>query len=222
LLALLSRNASIRTEQWHDGRNTCLHIDTFSRIADFRELGVKLLHLSDLCIWPESGDIGTVIDALGSPDFISSLHLDDSQIHDADLKLLRPWVNLQFLSMDRCAQLTGTGFNHLDVLLKLSELRLGHTSVTDSGLAGVAKLPSIASLRLWNTAITDVGVESIARMRSLRSLWLCRTRVTDACLEMLATLPRLEFLDVNETSVTESGWDAFKQNRPDVRTSIYL
>lgn len=76
------------------------------------------------------------------------------------------------------------------------------STVTDTGLATLMKLPALKSLVLDSTTVTDKGIASLQAVPSLQSLSLNSTRVTDAGLGPLALLPsllRLELMNCNLT-----------------------
>ena len=84
-------------------------------------------------------------------------------------------------------------------------LDLGGTSVSDRGLAEVARLPNLTHLHLQHTQTGDEGVALLAGLQRLEYLNLYRTAVTDEGLGPLTSLKRLRALYVWETGVTPAG-----------------
>jgi hypothetical protein len=84
-------------------------------------------------------------------------------------------------------------------------LRLGHTSVRDEQLAGLAELSAIAELDLSGTAITDAGLAALAGAPGLRVLELrgC-SQLTAAGLAHVARLPRLEELYLSNAELDDA------------------
>lgn len=76
-------------------------------------------------------------------------------------------------------------------------------SLTDEGLAAVAKLKNVAVLNLRDTKITGASLVHLKGMASLRRLHLERTSLTDAGTEHLASLTNLEYLNLYSTKVTD-------------------
>ena len=80
-----------------------------------------------------------------------------------------------------------------DISPGLTELYLGNTSITDSGLAHLANCTHIRQLWLFNTAVTDAGLIHLKRMNRMRFLALQMTRVTAAGVQDLAAaLPQCQ------------------------------
>ncbi len=84
-------------------------------------------------------------------------------------------------------------------------LDLGGTSVSDRGLAEIARLPNLTRLHLQHTQTGDEGVALLAGLQRLEYLNLYRTAVTDEGLGPLTSLKRLRALYVWETGVTPAG-----------------
>lgn len=89
---------------------------------------------------------------------------------------------------------------------RLTDLYIGHTSVTDEGVLHLSKLVELQCLDLGNTQITDVGVENLCRCnpRKLWELSLKNTAVTDAGVLKLRSLQDLRWLYLQGTKITNA------------------
>ena len=140
---------------------------------------------------------------------VESLSTDTHSLHarslaDDDIPALGRLVNLDYLSFSSGwarndittgfkpwrAAITDRGLARLAELdlPKLDVLDLGHCeSITDAGMADVARMTQVRSLDLRNTAITDEGLAALTRMQNLTWLTLddC-PGITDRGLELLA------------------------------------
>ncbi len=111
----------------------------------------------------------------------------------------------------------------------LKALQLGHTGITDAGLAKLTDATAIETLDLGSTQITDAGLAHLSGLQNLRMLSLFRTNITDAGLKHFGDLKNLRSITLNGTSVTEQGvrelqevlpscniqWDA-RMSRPSI------
>jgi uncharacterized membrane protein len=93
-------------------------------------------------------------------------------------------------------------------------LDLSDTSVSDAGLAVVARFPNLTRLHLNRTPITDAGVAHLARLQRLEYLNLYGTGITDSCLAQIAGLKSLRTLYVWRTAVTPQGVDRLRSALP--------
>lgn len=84
-------------------------------------------------------------------------------------------------------------------------LCLGHTSVTDAGLARLPRCTDLQWLDLSFTVAGDDGVACFAEARQLRQLNLEGTRITDDSLQLVGEFSKLEELDLSRTAVTDRG-----------------
>jgi hypothetical protein len=80
-------------------------------------------------------------------------------------------------------------------------LRLeGSKSLTDSGVAHLARMPQLRELNLGGCFVSDRALETIARLSNLERLGLSGTSVTDAGVARLAACERLERIDLSWTA----------------------
>lgn len=85
------------------------------------------------------------------------------------------------------------------------DFHLRGQSLTDEGLAKVAKLENVVTLHLGGTQVTGEGLAHLKDFSNLRRLHLERTQVDDAGLAHLKNLASLEYLNLYDTTVTDEG-----------------
>jgi hypothetical protein len=79
------------------------------------------------------------------------------------------------------------------------------SSVVNSDLDYVRKLPHLRQLSLDHTRITDEGLKNLKGLRELDYLGLEGTSITDAGLANLRDLPKLSVLALDDTEITGAG-----------------
>jgi len=76
-------------------------------------------------------------------------------------------------------------------LVKVTDLDLSFTEITNAVLKEVAKLQQLKRLYFNGAKITDAGLKDVAKLQQLTELYLHRTKITDAVVhELQKTLPR--------------------------------
>jgi beta-lactamase regulating signal transducer with metallopeptidase domain/NADPH-dependent 7-cyano-7-deazaguanine reductase QueF-like protein len=99
-------------------------------------------------------------------------------------------------------------FVELRTLVRLEELDLSHTRITDEGLATIVQMPLLRTLELhrYDTPqqLSDACLASIARLPKLERLSLSG-KVTDAGLKQVARWPKLKSLSITNTDITGDG-----------------
>ena len=106
---------------------------------------------------------------------------------------------------------------------RLKELKLGHTRITDAGMATVGLLTSLCSISLRGTAVGDDGAAHLRSIPSLASVDLAATRVTDATLELLGRSKTLTQLDVSANPwprIGGRGLEALSESRRLTKLSV--
>jgi len=101
------------------------------------------------------------------------------------------------------------------VIPALVALDLSGTSVTDAGVALLAKATDLRSLRLSETAITGAALDTIATLGSLESLNLYGTSIDNEGVLKLAALENLEKLYLWRTQVDAAGVLLLQEKLPD-------
>jgi serine/threonine protein kinase len=127
------------------------------------------------------------------------------QVSDGTLTHLRGCKNLAYLDLSG-TWITDTGVKEeITRLTALTELNLDDTTVTDSAVKSIVKLPNLRALDLGGTGITDAGVKELTALKSLQILDIDTTAVTDDGVRELTALPKLDYLNLDETEVTDEG-----------------
>ncbi|HUE71435.1 MAG TPA: DUF1570 domain-containing protein [Pirellulaceae bacterium] len=87
--------------------------------------------------------------------------------------------------------------------LRIRNLSLGRTAVTDAGMKHLAGCTNLAWLDLSLTRAGDEGLASIKDCRQLKQLFLEGTKITDASLPLIGGLKELEELDLSAVRVSD-------------------
>ena len=121
--------------------------------------------------------------------------------------------------MKHIAHLTGLkslalairGVSHMEMesIKALGSLEYLHVpeSLTDTGLAYVAELPSLKGLYFEgkDSRVTDAGLQYLSKLKSIEELYLKGERMGDAGLAYLRDLPRLKYLCLYGSRFTDKG-----------------
>ena len=99
---------------------------------------------------------------------------------------------------------------------RMSEMNLGRSKITDTGLGSLAGMKNLKKLHLPNTAITDGGIDSLLALTNLEYLNLFNTKLTDAGLAKLEKLPNLKRLFVWQTAATKPAAEALHGKLPNL------
>ena len=109
---------------------------------------------------------------------------------------------------------------HLSPADRVVKLSLGHTAVTDKGLAHLVNCTNLEWLDLENTAVTDTGMAHLKAAVKLNRLNLKKTAVGDASLAMIGRFRQLDDLNLAHTKITSNGLGQLAQL--DKLTAIWL
>ena len=146
---------------------------------------------------------------------LRSLSLAGTTLHHAEFDAIGKLKQLTSVS------LYGAAYDerHLELLLigTLQDLSLSNTSLTDKGIASVAKLKSLRTLDLSATQISDLAITHLSKLHQLDELNLCETNVTDACVSDLINIPHLKVLDVCNTGITDHGLKQLREAKPELK-----
>jgi hypothetical protein len=97
------------------------------------------------------------------------------------------------------------------------DLNLAGAGIDDAELAALGELPAVTHLRLARNSLTDAGLAALARAASLSVLNLYgNAGVSDAGLDALVDVATLREVFLWQTRVTAAGVARFKERRPDV------
>lgn len=151
---------------------------------------------------------------------LKDLDLDDTGLHDADLRHLSALREVESLSLSENS-IQGEGLGHLQGLGKLRALYLNDTPIDDSGLMQLPPLPNLRELVLQNTSsLLGPGLAAVGHLTSLEELWLRNSNVDNDGLKYLSGLTRLRILSLPGTRVGHGGFEAVK-NLPNLK-ELYL
>jgi hypothetical protein len=121
---------------------------------------------------------------------LTHLDLAGTSVTSNDLAYIGEMTSLRALDLSRsilqegdAEAITDDGIAHLTKLTGLRTLSLRQTSLSDAGLAQIAKLKQLQTLELSShgdkgSAITDTGLAHLATMKQLRHLHLGHANVT--------------------------------------------
>ena len=135
---------------------------------------------------------------------VGNLDLTSTRIQDDALAHLRNLTQMKRLWLGHTA-VSDAGLALLSPLRHLVLLDLEATHVTDAGLSHLAELTELEELNLADLPITDAGLKQLTPLQQLRRLNLRSTAISDAAIPCLSQLPHLEYLDLSQTRVTANG-----------------
>jgi len=155
---------------------------------------------------------------------LSKLRPDDLYGLSFEVSLGGP-VTLSEGWMKHIAHLTGLkslalavrGVSHVEMesIRALGSLEYLHVpdSLTDTGLAYVAELPSLKGLYFEgkDSRVTDAGLQHLSKLNSIEELYLKGERMGDAGLAYMRDLPRLKYLCLYGSNFTDKGMVHVKQ-----------
>lgn len=126
-----------------------------------------------------------------------------------DLVSLGKLTQLESLSLPQDHGLTVTGARQIAKLTKLKSLSLYNVEVDDASFGELKTLVKLEELNLGLTRITDEGLKTIENMPNLRVLELTRCgfideELTDGCIPSLMRLEKLERLSISG-KITDDG-----------------
>ncbi len=129
---------------------------------------------------------------------------DFLQVHDAQLQQLDPDVRIRELCLGNTA-VTDAGLATIPSLAEVTWLDLGATRFTDRGSAPLNDATRLEQLSLERTGISDTTVARLGRAAQLKQLDLSGTQITDTALKTVGKLSALESLWLSGTRVSDEG-----------------
>jgi hypothetical protein len=108
---------------------------------------------------------------------------------------------------------SGAGFAALKDS-KLAIVKIGH-AFDDSGMKALASIPSLRRIDIGHSKVTDAGIAALAGHPNLEEASFSpmgAPKITNKTLAVLATLPKLQRIGMNETFVTYA--DGFEHLKP--------
>jgi hypothetical protein len=144
-----------------------------------------------------------LLPAIANPrlEALVSLDLSGTVINDVDIQRLKPLVRLQELTLPE-TRITDASLINLKGLIALRRLVLNGDAIRGPGLTHLQELPELTELRLACPALTELFLVELAGLKKLERLSLAKSPVSDAGVKYLAQLTHLKELDLTETNVT--------------------
>jgi hypothetical protein len=118
-----------------------------------------------------------------------------AKVADADLARLVELPQLESVRINS-QSISDKGVANLARIRTMRELSLDNVGITGIGIRCLEHLSALEDLTLSGQSITDDVVNEISRLQSLRSLRLLRTNITPVSISALEKLTNLEFLAV--------------------------
>jgi hypothetical protein len=167
-----------------------------------REAVVRILELGGRVFYDYQDEYGRRLNAEpGSPEWLRKLLGDD--------------FFCEVVTVDCVLRKFGDNdARRLQELTNLKRLLLGHTQITDKGLAHLQGMTKLEELGLGHTKITDDGLAHLTRMANLERLWLIGTHITDEGLAHLRGMIKLDWVLLDDTIVTDEGISQLQQVLP--------
>jgi hypothetical protein len=127
---------------------------------------------------------------------------------DRAIGRLRPLVRLEELKL-AWTGITDEGLLALNAFTELRTLTLDSTEVSDTGVMSL-HLPRLVNLDLSETQVGDAGVAHIAAMATYDELRLCSPQITHAGIEALGNQSQLRIVVLAFTQVSGPGFESVK------------
>jgi hypothetical protein len=195
--------------------------DEVQQNADIRKLYAHAAGLTHFLMESDGGKqahaatqlLRAVYEQTDKPDTLATLagiansEIDQSYkqflaVRDADLATIIDPLRIRNLSLGRTA-VTDAGMKHLAGCANLAWLDLSLTSVGDEGLAAVKDFRQLKQLFLEGTKITDTTLPLIGGLKELEELDLSAVRISDEGLAELANLKKLKVLYLTNSPVSD-------------------
>lgn len=93
-------------------------------------------------------------------------------------------------------------------------LKIGNTTISDNGMADIAKLEQLTRLSIENTAITDKGVSLLSSLKKLVYLNLVGTKVTAAGVTALKNIATLKSIYLYQSNVVKADFMTLQKAFP--------
>ena len=94
---------------------------------------------------------------------------------------------------------------HLEELEEIPYLNFNKSTIKDSDMELIAKIPGLMALDLSETRVTNKGLKLLENHPTIRVLWLNCIPVSDEGLKSIVTIPQLGELHLWQTSTTDAG-----------------
>ncbi len=140
------------------------------------------------------------------------LIVNGSKIDDESLEFL-VGLKLENLGVGN-SLVTDAGLREIALITSLEDINLSGTKISDAGLLHLLRLPKLKSLNLQNTQIGDVGLRHLSSLKTIGFLELQNTNVTDDSVDVLRKMTSLDYLYLKDTKMTDAGLARLKKALP--------
>ena len=116
------------------------------------------------------------------------------------------WMKVTNLNLS-FTELSDAGLKELSKAQNLTGLSVPQTRITNAGIKELAAFKHLHTLNVFDTQISDAGLKELATLKQLKRLYLGNTKITDAGLRDLAALPQLNTITLDGAEITDAGLD---------------
>jgi hypothetical protein len=172
--------------------------------AGFKDLtGLKNLTALEVSQTPVNDD---GLKAIAGLTQLKILAMRGTKATDPGLREMAPLTQLEELAVSQSRERGHSGAVNIAANLKqLKRLYIDNSSVGDTGVIEVAKLPNLQLLTINGTRVTDTGLEALTKVPSLEELHLSHFNVTDKSTTILVRCKNLHVLHLFDTGITDKG-----------------
>tara|TARA_Y100001934_G_scaffold157206_1_gene188197 strand:+ start:2449 stop:3159 length:711 start_codon:yes stop_codon:yes gene_type:complete len=149
---------------------------------------------------------------------VSTIHIDQLPITDADLELIRNNPDITNLLLDE-SSLTDAGMKTIASLPNLIHLRV-RSQVSNACIEDLLTIPGLQFLNLPFADFTDQGIAQLAKHPKIQLLRLRSPQLTDESMTSIAEMKNLAFLHLIDIPITDEGLLAFHHS--DQLQSLYI
>jgi len=114
------------------------------------------------------------------------------------------WMKVTNLNLS-FTELSDAGLKELSKAQNLTGLSVPQTRITNAGIKELAAFKHLHTLNVFDTQISDAGLKELATLKQLKRLYLGNTKITDAGLRDLAALPQLNTITLDGAEITDAG-----------------
>ncbi len=200
-LKCLDSMKSLHVLRLDDSKITDETIREISALQSITELGLSRAHVTENCLVSIAAlqrlevlilpgtNVGKRLCDLRSVPTLRELYLGATDVNDSE-------------ALD------------LGLLVQITVLELGDTTITDSGLRLLLNNKNLKKLRLFRDHITSSGFASLTNRSELEDIDLSCTEVDDTVVEYLSRLKHLRRLNVEGSRVSAAVMQSFKSRFP--------
>jgi hypothetical protein len=117
--------------------------------------------------------------------------------------------------------ITSSGIEQLQASQELRFLSLKGLSLNSECLAHLARLPHLQTLELDQTDVTDIMLDQLSGMDQMGRITLAYTGIGDDGIRSLMALKNLHTLDLRGTRITDKGLELLAEMLPRLK-NVYL